>query len=107
MNYLRAGIRIPVELPAQVRWKDRAGKHRQAEGMTACISGNGLFLAVPVRLRHETPIKVTVKLPSNLTRTPVEIECRGRVVRQSGASTMPGFGAIIDDYRFRVPSRPA
>jgi hypothetical protein len=107
MNYLRTGIRIPVELPAQVRWKDRAGNVRQAEGKTSVMSGNGLFLSVPVRLRHETPITVTVKLPSNLTKVPVEIECRARVVRQSGPGTTPGIGAIIDDYRFRVPSRPA
>lgn len=107
MNYLRTGIRIPVELPAQVRWKDRTGKARQAEGKTSVMSGNGLFLSVPVRLRHETPITVTVKLPSKLTRVPVEIECRARVVRQAGPAAAGGFGAIIDDYRFRVPSRPA
>ncbi len=106
MNYLRAGMRIPVELPVEVRWKGAAGKTRLAQGTTACISGNGLFIATPVRLRHETPITVTVALPAGFTRTPLEIECRARVVRQKQPVNPPGIGAIIDDYCFRRATQP-
>ncbi len=106
MSYLRAGTRIPLVLPVQVRWKDRAGKHQLAQGTTACMSGNGLCLTVPVRLRRETPITVTVTLPVELTRTPLALECHARVVRQKQPRGLAGIGAIIDDYSFR-PQRPA
>jgi hypothetical protein len=107
MNYLRTGMRIPVELPVQLRWKSPKGKSRSAQGTTVCMSCNGLFITTPVRLRHETPLTVTVTLPTGLTRTPLEIECQARVVRQKQPVSPPGIGAIIDDYRFRPATRPA
>ncbi len=106
MNYLRTGMRIPVELPVEVRWKSPAGKFRSAPGTTVCMSCNGLFISTPARLRHETPITVTVALPAEFTRTPLEIECQARVVRQRPPAAR-GIGAIIDDYRFRPVTRPA
>lgn len=106
MNYLRAGVRIPVELPVQVRWKSPTGKYRVAEGRTACISGNGMFIAVPIRLRHETPITVTVTLPVEVTKIPIELRCQARVVRQPRAEGLTGVGAIIDDYAFHPLARP-
>ncbi|MBI1984480.1 MAG: PilZ domain-containing protein [Acidobacteria bacterium] len=107
MNYLRAGMRIPVELPVQLRWRGPTGKSRLAQGTTVCMSGNGLFITTPVRLRHETPITVTVALPVGYTRVPLEIECQARVVRQQQPVKPPGIGAIIDDYSFRTATRPA
>jgi hypothetical protein len=107
MNYLRTGMRIPVELPVELRWTSPAGKTRSAQGTTVCMSCNGLFITTPARLRHETPITVTVSLPAGLTRTPLEIECQARVVRQRQPASPPGIGAIIDDYRFRPATRPA
>jgi hypothetical protein len=71
------------------------------------MSCNGLFITTPVRLRHETPITVTVALPVDLTRTPLEIECQARVVRQKQPVKPAGIGAVIDDYRFRPATRPA
>ena len=105
-NYLRAGVRIPVELPVQVRWKGSAGKYRTAEGRTASMSGNGMLMAIPIRLRHEMPITVTVTFPVEVTKVPIELRCRGRVVRQhTGDRT--SVGAIIDEYSFRRIPRPA
>ena len=106
MNFLRAGVRIPVELPAQIRWKNRAGKYREAQGKTATISGNGLFMTVPLRLRHETPVTITVTLPVEVTKIPLELLCEGRVVRQHLTPQLPGIGAIIDHYQFRPAHRP-
>lgn len=99
MNYLRAGVRIPVQLPVEVRWKNRAGRAYQAQGKTACISVNGMFMLLPVRLRPETPVSISVSLPVEFTRIPLQLLCEGRVVGQPAGVT--GVGAIIDDYQVR------
>jgi hypothetical protein len=105
MNYLRSGVRIPVRLPVEVRWKNRAGRAYQAQGRTACISANGMFMSLPVRLRPETAVKISVSLPIEYTRIPLELLCEGRVVGQPAG--VVGVGAIIDDYRVRPVQRPS
>jgi hypothetical protein len=104
MKYLRAGVRIPVEFPVEIRWKSRAGRPRQVQGKTACISANGMFVVMPLRLRHQTPVSITVDLPVEVTKVPLQLYCRARVVSQPPGYA--GFGAIIDDYRIRVAKRP-
>jgi PilZ domain-containing protein len=101
MNYLRSGVRIPVGLPAHVEWKGRGSKTQRAQGKAAVMSGNGLFLELPIRLRLDTPITVTVTLPLEVTGSPLELCCEGRVVRQGQKGDLRGFGAVIDDYRIR------
>ena len=101
MRQIRTGVRIPVELPVYLRWKGPKGDTLEAQGKTGNISGNGLFATVPVRLRHLTPVTFTVVLPSGLTRIPVELLCKGRVVRGNRPGELHGVGAIIDDYEFR------
>ena len=105
MNYLRAGVRIPVELPVEVRWKNRAGRAYQAQGRTASISGNGMFMSLPVRLRPETPVTISVSLPIEFTRIPLQLLCEGRVVGQPAG--VMGVGAIIDDYQVRRVQQPS
>lgn len=104
---IRGGKRIPVELPVQIRWKTQAGSERQAQGKTESMSGNGLFILVPVRLRHDTPIQFTVMLPAEVTRTPMELRCVGRVVRQRKSGLPAGLGVVIDDYRLTTLKRSA
>jgi PilZ domain len=96
---IRGGTRIPVELPVQIRWKTQAGTERFAQGKTESMSGNGLFILVPVRLRHDTPIQFTVSLPAEVTNTPMQLHCEGRVVRQHKGQAPVGLGVVIDDYR--------
>lgn len=105
MIYPRAGIRIPVELPVEIRWKSRVGRPRQVKGKTASISGNGMMMSVPKRLRDQTPITITVRLPIEFTKVPLELLCHGRVVAKP--AQFGGFGAIIDDYQLRPARRPA
>jgi len=97
---IRAGTRIPVELPVLMRWKSRAGIERLAQGKTASMSGNGLFIVAPVRLRRDTPISFTVVLPAEITHVPMQLQCAGRVIRQRRTGTPAGLGVVIDDYRF-------
>ena len=100
----RSGIRIPVELPAEVHWKSRRGRTRRVEGRTGNISGNGLFMNIPVRPPCKTSVTMRVFLPATMTRVPVELRCNGRVIRWNCPGETRGMGATIDEYEFR-PAR--
>jgi hypothetical protein len=95
---IRGGIRIPVELPVQICWKTPAGAERSVHGKTETMSGNGLFILAPVRLKHGTPIKFTVSLPADVTKVPMQLQCEGRVVRQQKSGGVAGLGVVIDNY---------
>ena len=64
------------------------------------MSGNGLFILAPVRLRNGTPIEFTVSLPAEVTNTPVKIQCLGRVVRRGKRGDPGGLAVVIDEYSF-------
>ncbi len=104
-NGIRAGVRIPVELPVVLRWKNRNGSLRKAEGTTGSMSGNGMLIHSPVRLRHDTPITFTVTFPADITKAFISLHGRGRVVRQTSPGSNPAFGAIIDEYEIRRSNR--
>jgi hypothetical protein len=101
MSNKRAGIRIPVECPVEVRWKSRRGRSRHVEGKTGNISGNGLFTRIPIRPPRETSVTMKVFLPVTITHVPVELHCNGRVIRWSCPSESRGMGATIDEYEIR------
>ncbi|MCL5005178.1 MAG: PilZ domain-containing protein [Acidobacteria bacterium] len=96
---IRGGTRIPIELPVSIRWKSPAGIERHVQAKTGNISGNGLFIVTPVRLRHDTEIQFTVLLSSEVTKVRTELRCRGRVVRQRAQGAAAGIGVVIDDYQ--------
>jgi hypothetical protein len=107
LNYLRLGIRFPVQFPVKVEWKARPGKVRQIQGEIITMSGNGVLMRLPSQLPAKTRITLTVSLPTEITRIPLMLRCRGRVVGQNDATTFPfGIGAIIDDYQFRMAGQP-
>lgn len=97
----RSSARIPLELVARIRWKDRSGRPGEAEAKTVNISGNGLLFTTPARLDPEMPFAFTVLLPRTITRTPVELVGEGRVVRRSVVGETEGVAAVIDDYRLQ------
>jgi hypothetical protein len=100
----RSSVRLPLELVVHVRWKGQTGSYEEADGRTADISGNGLFVSVPARLAPETPITFTVYLPRGITNTPIELTGQGRVVRSDQSGESCGIAAIIDDYQL-LPSQ--
>jgi hypothetical protein len=72
------------------------------QGEIITMSGNGVFMRLPVQLRPNTR---TVSLPTEITRIPLKLFCQARVVGQKEVRTYPfGIGAIIDDYQIR-PAR--
>jgi hypothetical protein len=103
---IRGGTRIPVELPVEIRWKTQSGKEKFAEGKTQNMSGNGLFILAPLRLRHDTPIEFTVSLPAQVTNGPVKLQCAGRVVRHRKGGKPAGLAVVIDEYNF-ASNKPA
>ena len=68
-------------LPVEIRWKTRAGTLKQAMGKTGNISGNGLFIEIPIRLPRSTSLMMNMLLPRGQTQVPLELSCQGRVVR--------------------------
>jgi hypothetical protein len=67
------------------------------------MSGNGVFMRLPSKLRPNTKITLTVSLPAEITRNPLKLCCQARVVAQKDATSYPfGIGAIIDDYQIRT-----
>ncbi|PYV18525.1 MAG: hypothetical protein DMG21_04640 [Acidobacteria bacterium] len=103
-TFLRSGVRLPLELPMEVRWKGRSGKKERAQGKTVTVSGSGFYVILPPRLRlaQATPIQFTMDLPVELTGVPMKLTGQGRVVRGHRSSAEAGVGAIIDDYRFQL-----
>jgi hypothetical protein len=101
MNQHRASRRFPVDLPIEIWWKSRTGNRRQAIGKTGNISGNGLFMEIPIRLPRATPIMIKVQLPREVTKIPLELLCQGRVVRWNERGQAQGLGAVIDEYELR------
>jgi hypothetical protein len=97
----RGSRRVPLQLPVHVRWKAATGKRQQAQGKTANLSGNGLFITIPARLRPGTHVTFSVQLPAEVTKVPIELICQGQVVRQRRSGSVRGIAAIIDDYQLR------
>jgi len=97
------GVRIPLAVPATLRWRTRSGKGQKAVASTVNISGNGILLRMARRLGNQTTIDCEIPLPG---RFPVLLVCRVRIVRRTEPGEAPGVAAVIDDYTLR-PSSPA
>ncbi len=104
MRERRQGKRYPLMLPVQVQWKARRGSAGRAQGRTGDMSSSGLLVVMPTPLPLGTTINVTINLPIELTKVPVELSCLGRVVRKSRMGKNQGIGAIIEDFQLR-PTR--
>jgi len=104
---IRAGTRIPIELPVSLRWKSPAGIEHRAQAKTSNISGNGLFIQTPLRIRHDTRVQLTVSFPAEITKVPTHLRCEGRVVRQQAQAAFAGVGVVIDDYQLFSAPQPA
>jgi hypothetical protein len=105
MDDRRMSQRLPLELPVEVQWKSPPGSLRKATGKTDNISGSGLFIEIPTRLRRATSITIKVMLRPEATRAPVELLCKARVVRWNRHGEVQGVGAIIDEYELRPVPR--
>lgn len=101
MTDQRAAVRLPMKLPVLICWKTASGRYRKTQADTANLSGNGVLLLTPTRFLPYTPVRCRVFLPDAGTGVSLELVCRGRVVRHTGAGEEPGVAAIIDEYELR------
>ncbi len=103
----RQGKRYPLKLPAQVRWKAGGRSVRGVQGETGDISSSGLLVVIPNHVPLGTTINVTIYLPVELTKVPVELSCQGRVVRKNRLDKGQGISAIIEDFQLRPSPQKA
>jgi len=104
MNERRQGTRYPLRLPAEVKWKAHGTNAGRVRGEIGDISSTGLLVVIPRHLPLGTTINVTINLPVEVTKVPVELSCVGRVVRKRPIGKSQGISAIIEDFNLR-PSR--
>jgi hypothetical protein len=101
MKQRRISNRIPMELPVEIQWKGPRGSQKQAVGRVGNISGNGLFIEIPIRLQRGTSVRIKLILPRGDAQAPLELLCQGRVVRWNERGKVQGVGAVIDQYELR------
>lgn len=94
---LQSAPRFPLHLTASVKSDGRA---YSAE--TENISANGVLFAMDKDVPVGSLVDFTILLPADVvgSRRPVQIDCRGRVVRSFDDRGRRGVGVVIDEYHF-------
>lgn len=103
----RQNKRYPLSLPAEVRWKARNKRSSHVQGQIGDISSNGLMVMIPKAVPLGTMINVTINLPVELTKVPVEVDRLGRVVRKNRLESGQGISAVIEDFQLKPSRRKA
>jgi hypothetical protein len=94
---MQSAMRFPIKLP--VALKSKSGDNL-AE--TQNISANGVLFQVDSEMPIGCPVDFTISLPADVVgaESDVQIDCRGRVVRNFEEDGRRGVGVVIDEYRF-------
>jgi hypothetical protein len=94
---MQSAVRFPIKLPVSV--KSKSGDN-QAE--TQNISANGVLFQVDSEMPIGSLVDFTISLPADVVgaQTDVQLDCRGRVVRNFEEDGRRGVGVVIDEYRF-------
>ncbi len=115
MSEARTGKRFPLQLPITIYDEKTSKKHK---GTTSNLSAAGVYIHADAPFEVGSTVEFEITLPTEVTGTtrPVEIRCRGRVVRSDGrlgreASAKKkaksrekkksgGVACVIDHYKF-------
>ena len=94
---MQSAVRFPIKLPVSV--KSKSGDNL-AE--TQNISANGVLFQVNSEMPIGSLIDFTISLPADVVgaEADVQLDCRGRVVRNFEEDGRRGVGVVIDEYRF-------
>lgn len=94
---MQSAPRFPLQLPVSVKAQ---GGDYAAE--TQNISANGVLFAMDNDVPVGSPVDFTLLLPGEVVgcANPVQIDCRGRVVRSFEDRGRRGVGVVIDEYSF-------
>lgn len=94
---MQSAVRFPIKLPVSV--KSKSGDNL-AE--TQNISANGVLFQVDSEMPIGSLVDFTISLPADVVgaQADVQLDCRGRVVRNFEEDGRRGVGVVIDEYRF-------
>lgn len=94
---MQGAVRFPIKLPVSL--KSKSGDNL-AE--TQNISANGVLFQVDSEMAIGSLVDFTISLPADVVgaEADVQIDCRGRVVRNFEEEGRRGVGVVIDEYRF-------
>src|ERR1700730_6773998 len=94
---MQSAVRFPIKLPVSV--KSKSGEN-VAE--TQNISANGVLFQVDSEMPVGSMVDFTISLPAEVVgaEASVQLDCRGRVVRNFEEDGRRGVGVVIDEYRF-------
>jgi len=94
---MQSAVRFPIKLPISVKSKSGANA---AE--TENISANGVLFHVDSEMPIGSMVDFTISLPADVVgaEADVQLDCRGRVVRNFEEDGRRGVGVVIDEYRF-------
>jgi hypothetical protein len=94
---MQSAARFPIKLPILV--KSKSGSNA-AE--TENISANGVLFHVDSEMPIGSMVDFTISLPADVVgaEADVQLDCRGRVVRNFEEDGRRGVGVVIDEYRF-------
>ncbi len=94
---MQSAVRFPIKLPISVKSKSGANT---AE--TENISANGVLFHVDSEMPVGSLVDFTISLPADVvgSEADVQLDCRGRVVRNFEEDGRRGVGVVIDEYRF-------
>ena len=94
---MQSAVRFPIKLPVSV--KSKSGDNL-AE--TQNITANGVLFRVDSEMPIGSLVDFTISLPADVVgaEADVQLDCRGRVVRNFEEDGRRGVGVVIDEYRF-------
>jgi len=94
---MQSAVRFPIKLPMSVKSKFGANA---AE--TENISASGVLFHVDSEMPIGSMVDFTISLPADVvgSEADVQLDCRGRVVRNFEEDGRRGVGVVIDEYRF-------
>ena len=94
---MQSAVRFPIKLPISVKSKSGA-----SAAETDNISANGVLFHVDSEMPVGSLVDFTISLPADVVgaEADVQLDCRGRVVRNFEEDGRRGVGVVIDEYHF-------
>ncbi|HMH00126.1 MAG TPA: PilZ domain-containing protein [Terriglobales bacterium] len=94
---MQSAMRFPIKLPISVK-----SKSGDSATETQNISANGVLFQVDAEMPVGSMVDFTISLPADVVGADadVQLDCRGRVVRNFEEGGRRGVGVVIDEYRF-------
>jgi PilZ domain len=94
---MQSAVRFPIKLPVAVKLESG-----DSTAETQNISANGVLFQVESEMPVGSLVDFTISLPADVVgaEADVQLDCRGRVVRNYEEDGRRGVGVVIDEYRF-------